>query len=129
MLNRHCVCLTLDQPTVAQKLSKELPNERDQILSTMAWQQFFSNTAVFVPDHEMGLMQSIVHAIEAVAALPKYRSSALSWAPENAQVDPGPSGAFMGYDFHLGADGPRLIEVNTNAGGAFLSAVMGHAQI
>jgi hypothetical protein len=129
LLNRHCVCLTLDQSTVAQKLAKELPNERDQIQSITAWQQFFSNTAVFVPDHEMGLMQSIVHAIEAVVALPKYRSSALSWAPENAQVDPGPSGAFMGYDFHLGADGPRLIEVNTNAGGAFLSAVMGHAQI
>lgn len=114
---------------MAQKLAKELPNERDQIQSITAWQQFFSNTAVFVPDHEMGLMQSIVHAIEAVVALPKYRSSALSWAPENAQVDPGPSGAFMGYDFHLGADGPRLIEVNTNAGGAFLNAVMGHAQI
>jgi hypothetical protein len=129
LLNRHCVCLTLDQSTVAQKLAKELPNERDQIQSITAWQQFFSNTAVFVPDHEMGLMQSIVHAIEAVVALPKYRSSALSWAPENAQVDPGPSGAFMGYDFHLGADGPRLIEVNTNAGGAFLNAVMGHAQI
>ncbi|HDZ09644.1 hypothetical protein LCGC14_0006740 [marine sediment metagenome] len=129
LLNRHCVCLTLDQSTVAQKLAKELPNERDQILSITAWQQFFSNTAVFVPDHEMGLMQSIVHAIEAVVALPKYRSSALSWAPENAQVDPGPSGAFMGYDFHLGADGPRLIEVNTNAGGAFLNAVMRHVQI
>lgn len=23
----------------------------------------------------------------------------------------------MGFDFHLGPDGPRLIEINTNAGG------------
>lgn len=34
----------------------------------------------------------------------------------------------MGYDFHLGNDGPRLIEINTNAGGAFLNAVLARAQ-
>lgn len=30
---------------------------------------------------------------------------------------------FMGYDFHLTAAGPRLIEVNTNAGGALLNGL------
>ena len=34
----------------------------------------------------------------------------------------------MGYDFHLGDDGPKLIEVNTNAGGAFLNALLAQAQ-
>ena len=34
----------------------------------------------------------------------------------------------MGYDFHVTPDGPRLIEVNTNAGGAFLNAVLARAQ-
>ena len=34
----------------------------------------------------------------------------------------------MGYDFHLGADGPMLIEVNTNAGAAFLNALLARAQ-
>jgi hypothetical protein len=34
----------------------------------------------------------------------------------------------MGYDFHITADGPQLIEVNTNAGGAFLNAVLAQAQ-
>jgi hypothetical protein len=34
----------------------------------------------------------------------------------------------MGYDFHLGASGPKLIEVNTNAGGAFLNAFLARAQ-
>ena len=34
----------------------------------------------------------------------------------------------MGYDFHLTPSGPRLIEVNTNAGGAFLNAVLARAQ-
>ncbi len=30
----------------------------------------------------------------------------------------------MGYDFHIAPDGPKLIEINTNAGGAFLNAVI-----
>jgi hypothetical protein len=34
----------------------------------------------------------------------------------------------MGYDFHLGADGPRLIEINTNAGGALLNTILARAQ-
>lgn len=34
----------------------------------------------------------------------------------------------MGYDFHLDDDGPKLIEVNTNAGGAFLNAFLAKAQ-
>jgi hypothetical protein len=33
----------------------------------------------------------------------------------------------MGYDFHLSPDGPRLIEINTNAGGAFLNAALARA--
>ena len=33
----------------------------------------------------------------------------------------------MGYDFHLSAQGPRLIEINTNAGGAFLHAAAARA--
>lgn len=34
----------------------------------------------------------------------------------------------MGYDFHLSTEGPRLIEINTNAGGAFLNAMLARAQ-
>jgi hypothetical protein len=34
----------------------------------------------------------------------------------------------MGYDFHLGPQGPRLIEINTNAGGGLLTAALARAQ-
>jgi hypothetical protein len=34
----------------------------------------------------------------------------------------------MGYDFHLTAAGPKLIEANSNAGGAFLNALLAKAQ-
>ena len=74
-------------------------------------------------------MLAIARAVEAAAALSDYRRRVLSWAPLTAQHDPGPAGAFMGYDFHLGEEGPRLIEVNTNAGGAFLNAALARAQL
>ena len=73
-------------------------------------------------------MLRTVHAVEAATRLPGYRDAALSWAPEIARQDFGPVGVFMGYDFHLAADGPKLIEVNTNAGGAFLNALLAKAQ-
>jgi hypothetical protein len=54
-------------------------------------------------------------------------------APFQARIDadsepllrhsPGNFGVFMGYDFHLTPQGPRLIEVNTNAGGALLNGL------
>ncbi|WP_395646147.1 hypothetical protein [Terricaulis sp.] len=74
-------------------------------------------------------MQAIVSAVEAAAHLPAYENAVLAWAPAIARANHGPTGAFMGYDFHLTPDGPRLIEVNTNAGGAFLNAFLARAQV
>lgn len=74
-------------------------------------------------------MSEVVTAIEAAATLESYRAEVLARAPDIARHDFGPRGAFMGYDFHLGPDGPRLIEVNTNAGGAFLNALLARAQL
>jgi hypothetical protein len=44
-------------------------------------------------------------------------------ADATARFDSGAHGVFMGYDFHLTGTGPRLIEVNTNAGGALLNGL------
>jgi hypothetical protein len=44
-------------------------------------------------------------------------------AGETARHRPGNTGVFMGYDFHLTPDGPRLIEINTNAGGALANGL------
>ena len=65
--------------------------------------------------------------IEAVTRLPGYQAAVLSWAPAIAHHDFGPLGVLMGYDFHLAADCPKLIQVNTNAGGAFLNAQLAKA--
>lgn len=128
-LNQHCACVTLDRTALIANLADQLGDDADDILSSSVWQQLFSNAAVFVPGQDLERMQAIVQSLETAAALPDYRRRALSRAPANAQIDPGPVGAFMGYDFHLGDEGPRLIEVNSNAGGAFLNAVLARAQL
>lgn len=88
----------------------------------------FSNVPVFLPATSIADMHRVATAIEAAARLPGYRNAVLGWAPEISRIDHGPAGVFMGYDFHLDDQGPRLIEVNTNAGGAFLNAWLARAQ-
>ncbi|TYO98582.1 hypothetical protein EDC39_106188 [Geothermobacter ehrlichii] len=48
--------------------------------------------------------------------------------PATARFDPGHDAVMMGYDFHLTDDGPRLIEVNTNAGGAMYAYFAAHRE-
>jgi hypothetical protein len=73
-------------------------------------------------------MARIVTAIESVVALEQYREQVLEWAPDIARINYGPTGAFFGYDFHLTSSGPKLIEINTNAGGALLVYQVAAAQ-
>ncbi|NMT62090.1 hypothetical protein DIT72_01875 [Marinobacter orientalis] len=129
-LNRHCYCITLDQDVLKSTLRDQFSDAGIGFPSTAIPEldQFFSNTAVFVPETDILTMERIVQAIESASKLPSYLTQVLSWAPDIAQFDPGPAGALMGYDFHLGPEGPQLIEINTNAGGAFLNAVLARAQ-
>jgi hypothetical protein len=84
---------------------------------------FYSNAPVFVSAAHMGQMRSLVGTIHRVVALPGYRAEVLAAAPPIARIQQPAHGVFAGFDFHVGADGPRLIEINTNAGGAMLNAV------
>lgn len=84
----------------------------------------FADSAVFVTGSCVRRQQAIIAAVENVIALPAYQSHVLSYAPGAAQFIPKARSVFFGYDFHLTLDGPRLIEINTNAGGALLNAIL-----
>lgn len=127
-LNGGCECIRLDRDALRRALAVDLEDAGSLVASGVGSGGLFSDVALFVPEAELSAMTDIVRAIEAVAALPAYREAVLAGAPEIARVPHGPLGALMGYDFHLGADGPRLIEINTNAGGAFLNARLLAAQ-
>lgn len=127
-LNEKCFCVTLDRPALYGTLERETEQSVVRESFVRSRPHLFSNVPVFLAASALAEMQEIAKAIEATSKLPEYRAAALSWAPEIAERDHGPIGALMGYDFHLSAEGPRLIEVNTNAGGAFLNALLARAQ-
>ena len=127
-LNQSCFCVSVDRDALRSSLEREAAELDFSAHFISARQHLFSNTPVFLPRSSVTEMQSIVAAIEAASKLEGYRKAALFWAPEIAQGDHGPGGAFMGYDFHLDETGPKLIEINTNAGGAFLNALLALAQ-
>ena len=127
-LNRGCFCITLDRQALEKALDLEAGTAGFAADLARSHPLLFSNVPVFVPAQTMAEMARVVTVVEAAARLPGYQDAALAWAPAIAQTEFGPLGALMGYDFHVTPDGPRLIEVNTNAGGAFLNAVLARAQ-
>ena len=127
-LNQECFCITLDRDALCDALEREVGDAEFCATFIRTRPHLFSNAPVFISESETNEMLRIVRAIEAATKLPGYQRAALSRAPEFAQHDFGPRGVFMGFDFHVAAAGPRLIEVNTNAGGAFLNALLADAQ-
>lgn len=114
-LNTDCFCVSLDPEQLRPLMAEYPPN-------------LFAALPVFVSRAHVDEMARIIAAVEEVVAMPVYREAVLAQAPAIARFDPGALGVFNGYDFHLGAAGPRLIEINTNAGGALLNALLARAQ-
>ena len=128
VLNSGCFCVTLDSDRLLTAIQAEAPEPNLAAALLAARPHLFAAMPVFLADHDLKAMLAVVAAVEAAAEDPTYQAAVLAWAPDIARHAFGPHGVFMGYDFHLGADGPKLIEVNTNAGGAFLNAFLARAQ-
>ena len=126
-LNTECFCVSLDPAALRRALEADPAACGLHQLIEERCPHLFAAMPVFVSREHVDAMAQVIRAVETVVALPAYQHS-LAWMPEAARFDPGARGVFMGYDFHLGAQGPRLIEINTNAGGAMLNAVLGRAQ-
>lgn len=124
-LNRQCVCATVDHAA----LQAALAAGGLDVASVLAERpHLFSDTVVYAGAECLERMAALVAAVEEVVALPAYRQAVLAHAPAIAGHAVAARGAFLGYDFHLDPGGPRLIEINTNAGGALLNARLLRAQ-
>ncbi|NBV41794.1 hypothetical protein EBR96_03375 [bacterium] len=80
-----------------------------------------------VSPHVVGLPTAVFNEIrEAVAAVERvvrpvqYATVAVSDSPEIARTPYPVDAVFTSFDFYITNDGPRLIEINTNAAGAVL---------
>ncbi len=85
------------------------------------YREAISDLIVNLQRRDLRTMIRTVRALYRLSRQAAYREVVLPQLPETARFDPGHDAVMMGYDFHLTDEGPRLIEVNTNAGGALLS--------
>lgn len=108
-LNRFCLC-----PQQELKVATNFPR--------------VAAAPLYVPEIAYAAMRDTIAVIYRVAALPGWQAQALAEAPASAAFDPGHPGVLYGYDFHLGAERPQLIEINSNAGGALINTALLAAQ-
>jgi len=128
-LNSECFCISLDASALRQSLESQIgePGLFDLIQQRCPY--LFAAHPVFLSHPHKVRMARLVEAIESVVAMPAYRHEVLATASAIAHHDPGGAkGVFFGYDFHVTEGGFGLIEINTNAGGAMLNAVLARAQ-
>lgn len=127
-LNRDCLAPSLDRGAFRARLDEETGVRGLYRRLLLRQPGLFAEVPVFLERSELDRIHALVRAAELVAALEPFQREALCDAPPIARRRFGPRGVFFGYDFHLGAGGPQLIEINTNAGGAFLSSLLARSQ-
>jgi len=126
-LNADCQCLSLDREWLRAELEKTSPGFYAEVIEGRP--HLFADSLVFVSAAHVQAMAEIIAATERVVAMPAYQERVLVHAPQLARHESAARGVFLGYDFHLGEAGPQLIEINTNAGGGMLNAVLERAQL
>ncbi|MCY0146374.1 tubulin--tyrosine ligase family protein [Hoeflea sp. G2-23] len=120
-INRSCHCLPFDAAVRRDRVSSGSHNPRlPGLLADRPG--LYAGTAVFLArDHYLQMAQ----LVEAVAHSTETNSYEVAIHARDPGIDltcqQESQGLLMGFDFHVSADGPRLIEINTNAGAAFLA--------
>ncbi|TGK54787.1 circularly permuted ATPgrasp domain protein [Leptospira wolffii] len=117
-LNENCSCSTLDK-TMIERESTQI----DQL------SKFYSETPSFISTSELEQIKNVLRALRKVVRLSSVRSKFLKGYSELKRNGSISGGVFMSMDFHLTSKGPKLIEINTNAGGTFLQWKLLQAQI
>lgn len=85
--------------------------------------QLYNPEARHVTLHRQDLrsMIKLVRTLYSLSQQAQYFQHIKTDLPEIAWFHPGHDSVLMGYDFHLSDTGPKLIEVNNNAGGLWLA--------
>lgn len=126
-LNHSCDCSGTDMNRLRRQIDGALaPALSVSILDSHP--DLFSEAPLFIESAHVDAMRKLIAAVHQVIDLPGYRERALEGVPEIARRPSAPLGVFTAFDFHITPTGPKLIEINTNAGGALLNAIARRAQ-
>jgi hypothetical protein len=85
----------------------------------------FSESVVELPGTELAVLADFVQAVTTLVALPGFQRAIAE--RQGGNVAQQTMGVCLGFDFHRTPDGPKLIEINTNAGGSLLVTLLHRA--
>ena len=124
-INKTCICKTLKDDELREQLAKEplMKDLYDEIRASRP--HLFSSTMVFISQLQLAQMTKLISVIEKVIQSEPFKKLVFEGRDSSSVPQ---KGVFMGYDFHLSPEGPKLIEINTNAGGGLLNAELVKAQ-
>jgi len=122
-LNADCDAARLNQASL--QLALRAQGDAWHSLVTERCPYLFSGAPVFISPAQLRQMHDVIDAVERVVKLDGW----VGVAPLPRSLSPGGTrgvslGVFYGYDFHLNEQGAHLIEINTNAGGAYLNELL-----
>lgn len=120
--NESCDCSHIDTATVRLSLAGRLVDLAPTSGSPQVDPNLFSQSPIFLSKRHLVDMTALIETIEKITQTPEYFKLLTEGNEDLPLSNKGPKGLFMGYDFHINEKGPHLIEINTNAGGAFLLA-------
>lgn len=137
-LNADCHAAKLNQDALQQ--AERAQGDAWHCLVTEHCPHLFADVPVFISPVQLQEMRDVIDAVERVIKLDGWmrndplpnplppagraergRRSRTKVACSASEVS---LGVFYGYDFHLNGQGVHLIEINTNAGGAFLNELL-----
>jgi len=135
-LNGDCHSARVDR--AALQCAMQSQGEMWQGLVTERCPHLFADVPVFITAAQMQQMREVIGAVERVVGSREWGVGSGEWMRETPLLNPLPQageeanvkgnlqslGVFFGYDFHLNSDGAHLIEINSNAGGGLLNALL-----
>ena len=124
-LNATCHCISLDEAALARHFAAALLREGSLPQLLVGREHLFAPYPVFADQAQWDAMQAVICAAHEVMALPAFQAEALG---ASAWPDQHTLSAMMAFDFHPEPAGAKLIEINTNAGGAYLAALLAESQ-
>ena len=117
-LSNKASSTSIDTPALERAISRQGEAFHHSITERHA--HLFSAVSVSISSGQFAGMEAVIAAVEAVVKQQGWN--------ENRYAPHGAKGVFFGYDFHLNESGVHLIEINTNAGGAFLNVLLLQSQ-
>ncbi len=114
-LNKYCHCISSSASARAEAPLKPFSH-------------MTSETPVFISQSHADEMAALIKLITRVTKDPLFKEATRQFTPSIAQQFMPSSGALFGYDFHLTDEGPKLIEINTNAGAIFPNIYLNKTQ-